>query len=229
MKKIAGYIFILAVAVVFAAYPLQSASAQSGEYYSGPYQTGGYFGIWGGYTIAPDLTYEYCDDWDCDEYDLNIDIDETAVFGAKLGFSPPQFRVLALELEYLYLNPDMTYYDETVGDIEFNNFMFNIIWKIPFGVVHPYGGGGIGFSHHEMSAEDGEWISRGDDTGYAWQLMAGVEFDLAYNLSLDLGYRYFVTEMELDDDDDDYDHDHEDSRDIEFSTSMVTLGFKFRF
>ncbi len=84
MKKIAGYIFILAVAVVFAAYPLQSASAQSGEYYSGPYQTGGYFGIWGGYTIAPDLTYEYCDDWDCDEYDLNIDIDETAVFGAKL-------------------------------------------------------------------------------------------------------------------------------------------------
>jgi spermidine/putrescine-binding protein len=43
MKKVANYLFIFTVAILFAVCPLKSASAQVGVY----------IGIWGGYTIRP--------------------------------------------------------------------------------------------------------------------------------------------------------------------------------
>jgi opacity protein-like surface antigen len=209
---------------LFAVYPFKSASAQEGGYPAG-YKTGGYIGLWGGFTLAPDLSSGSCDDWDCYKDDFYLDIDETPVFGVKIGFNHPRARALELEFEYSYLNPDITDYNTTVGDIKFNNFMFNIIAKIPAGVIHPYWGAGIGFSQHEISAKDIALIRGKNDTSFAWQLLTGLEIDLANNLALDIGYRYFVTQLEFNDTED----EHGNHSDVDFSTSMVTFGLKFLF
>jgi opacity protein-like surface antigen len=230
MKKAGNYISIFLLAILLSACPLKSASAHGGEYHDegyrgGGYQVGGYFSIWGGYTIAPDLSSGYYDDGDYYKSDINLDIDETSVFGAKLGFSHPMLRALAFELEYSYLNPDITDYSTVAGDIKFNNFMFNIIARIPVGVIHPYWGAGFGFSHYDISAKD-EGSGTENNTSYAWQLLTGLEIDLTPNLAVDVGYRYFVTELKFEN----YiNSEYKNSTDVDFTTSMITLGVKFRF
>jgi len=220
MNRKIHYIVILVVAVFLSAYPLTSARAQ---YEGSPYQVGGYFGIWGAYTIDPDLSEDFCDDWDCSSHDLHLDIDESAVLGAKIGYNHPLMRALGLELEYGYMKPDVTYRNTTVGDVTFNNFMFNVYAKIPVGIIHPYWGGGIGFCNYEFSFKNSEGIGEKDETAYAWQFLTGLEIDLAPNLSVDLGYRYFATELEFENETGD------EEEDIDFTTSMVSLGLKFRF
>jgi opacity protein-like surface antigen len=233
MKKSA--IIIFSLAVLFTVYPLQSASAQ----------TGGYIGIWGGYTINPYAgsgDYEYNhhdDDWDY-HHDYELDIEETFALGAKAGFVHPLLKYLAFEFEYSYLNPDIdrsiidrysSDYVAIEGDIKLNNFMFNVIGKYPRGPIHPYIGVGMGLSYADVTAKatDGSAssVSVGDNyTTFAWQVLTGVEIDLANNLALDIGYRYFVTQLEFNDN---IEFDHDTSRDIDFETSIVTLGLKFLF
>jgi opacity protein-like surface antigen len=36
-----------------------------------------------------------------------------------------------------------------------------------------------------------------DHTSFSWQLLTGVEIDITNNLSVDIGYRYFATEIEF--------------------------------
>jgi len=224
MKKLANYLFVLTLVVLFAVCPLNSASAQ----------TGAYFGIWGGYTISPDADYK---NKEVSELDGNLDVQETGVFGVKFGFTPPQAKFLAFEFEFSYLNPDIDrsiLFKDAVGDYialdnadaEMANFMFNIIGKYPDGKFHPYLGAGIGFSSVDVSGRfvaniDGvDVLSESDsdsDTSFAWQLLAGLEIDFTNNLSLDVGYRYFVTEPEF------------ETAEIDFSTSMITAGLKFKF
>ena len=225
MKKAANYIFIFTLAILFAVYPFQSASAQVEGNQEG-YQIGGYLGIWGGYTINPDVNSGYYDDWHYYEEDLRLDIDETSVFGAKVGYNHPLLRALELELEYSYLNPDITDHNTVVGDIKFNNFMFNIIAKIPRGIIHPYWGAGFGLSHYEMSVKATEVIDGKDDTSFAWQLLTGVEIDLSSHLVMDIGYRYFVTELKFEND---IEAEDKNYKDVDFTTSMITLGLKFFF
>ena len=104
--------------------------------------------------------------------------------------------------------------------------MFNIIAKIPRGIIHPYWGAGFGFSHYEMSVKATEVIGEKDDTSFAWQLLTGVEIDLTSNLVMDIGYRYFVTELKFENNIEAEDKNYED---VDFTTSMITLGLKFFF
>lgn len=239
MKKSAHYILLFSLAVLLTVWPLKSAFAQ----------TGGYVGIWGGYTINPfagsgDYDYEYDhhdDDWEWNyHYDYDLNIEETFALGAKAGFVHPLLKYLAFEFEYFYLNPDIdpsiidrygSDYVAVEGDIKMNSFMFNIIGKYSRGTIHPYIGVGLGLSSSDVSAiatDGSETIAPiGDNhTSFAWQLLTGMEIDIARNLALDIGYRYFVTEMEFNDS---MVFDYDTSRDINFETDMITLGFKFLF
>jgi opacity protein-like surface antigen len=63
-------------------------------------------------------------------------------------------------------------------------------------------------------------------TSFAWQLLTGVEFDITNNLSVDIGYRYFSTEIEFENN---TVIDFENDSKIDFTTSMITLGLKFLF
>lgn len=207
MKKIANYIFVFTLAVLFALYPFGSASAQIGLYIGG----------WGGYTIAPDASDDNWDDY-YDDYDL--DIKETSAWGVKVGYTNPFFKHLALEAEYNYLNPDIKDSDYIDGDVKINNLMFNVIGKYPFGIIQPYVGIGLGFAYSDMSLNDIRGSDGEDYTSYAWQFLTGVEFYLTSQIAVDVGYRYYITELEFEDD---Y------AEDVTFSTSMITLGLKVFF
>jgi opacity protein-like surface antigen len=138
--------------------------------------------------------------------------------------------VIAFEFEYFYLGPDV---DRTVlgqvgpdsaaveGDVKLHNFMFNVIAKYQEGIFHPYIGAGIGCAYVDKadlsSSLGGASYAASDSnyaTAFAWQILAGVEFGIMKDLAVDLGYRYYSTKPEF------------DSTDIEFKTSMVTLGLK---
>ena len=118
------------------------------------------------------------------------------------------------------------------GDVKLNNFMFNAIAKYPLGRFHPYVGAGIGCSYSDMSATATQSgvinsASVGEDyTSFTWQLLTGVEIDIINNLSVDIGYRYFASEIEFGNN---TEIDFENSTKINFTTSMITLGLKFLF
>ena len=228
MKKVVNYLFIFTLTILFAVCPLKSASAQ----------VGGYIGIWGGYTISPDASSGNSHNWNYyNNYDL--DIQEAWVLGVKVGYTPPPLKYFSFEFEYSYLDPDINRsvlgqygsgFVAVEGDVKLNNFMFNAIAKYPQGRFHPYVGAGLGFSYTDMSAtatQSGVINSVGKDyTSFAWQLLTGVEIDIINNLSMDIGYRYFATEIELGNS---TEFDFENNTKIDFTTSMVTLGLKFRF
>jgi opacity protein-like surface antigen len=229
-RSLVVFVFVIAVSV----FPSNTASAQSGMY----------VGVFGGYTFSPDASWE-------DYYSsIDLNVQETGVFGVKFGFNPPPIKFFSIEFEYSYLNPDMdrtvfatagSDYDAIEGNAKIHNFMFNAILKYPEGKIHPYLGLGIGASYFDFSVTATSRLNgvsynarrSYDDTVFAWQVLAGVDIELTNNLSLDIGGRYFDTESLNDsyDDDyyDDYDYDHYDGPTLNYRTFMVTLGLKFRF
>jgi opacity protein-like surface antigen len=230
MKKVATYLFIFTLAILFTVCPLKSASAQ----------VGGYIGVWGGYTISPDASSGDSHNWDYYN-NYNLDIQEAWVLGVKVGYTPPELRYFSFEFEYSYLNPDInrsvlgqnrTGFVAVDGDVKLNNFMFNAIVKYPLRRFHPYVGAGIGCSYSDMSAtaiQSGVINSTSvgkDYTSFAWQLLTGVEIDIINNLSMDIGYRYFASEIEFGNN---TEFDFENNTKIDFTTSMITFGLKFLF
>ena len=233
MKKVANYLFIFTLAILFAVCPLKSASAQ----------VGGYIGIWGGYTISPDASSVDSHDWDYYYNSYDLDIKEAWVLGVKVGYTPPPLKYFSFEFEYSYLNPDINrsvldrYGSDFVaveGDVKLNNFMFNAIIKYPLGRFHPYFGAGLGFSYTDVSATATQSLNSvissasvgRNYTSFAWQLLTGVEFDITNNLSVDIGYRYFATEIEFENA---TEIEFKNDTKIDFTTSMITLGLKLLF
>jgi len=231
MKKVARIFAVFVFVIVFSTFPFNSASAQ----------TGLYVGVFGGYAFSPDasLSYSYYDYYYHNYYnrEYDVDVQDSAVFGFKFGYTPPRLKFLSLEFEYSHLNPDvdktaLPYADPsfaiTEGDVKLNNFMFNVIAKYPEGKIHPYIGLGLGFSYIDWSLSTSSPVHSisNDDTVFAWQMLAGVEIDLTKNFALDIGYRFFATESGSDNYYDDY-YDYDTH--LEYRTSMVTLGLKYKF
>jgi len=236
MKKIFGPAVVLFLSIFLALAPIKSSVAAE----TGPL----YVGVLGGHTFGSDLEY---DETSYPSYDL--DIQDTWMLGAKVGYTMPFAKFFAVEFEYLYFGPDV---DRTIlrssgsdftaigGDLKAHNFMFNFIAKYPKGRIHPFVGGGFGFSYVDFSGTKEErnaghtstYSISGDDTAFAMQIFTGVNFEINKNFSIDLTYRYFITSS-LDYEDDDYDdhhhHDHYYDNGIEVKSSMVTIGLNYHF
>lgn len=81
-------------------------------------------------------------------------------------------------------------------DIDHSTFsvMANVWYDIDVGSISPYIGGGIGWAETEL---DGRYLGGVtgpfdfSDSGFAWQLGAGINFDVSPNVKLGVGYRYF--------------------------------------
>jgi opacity protein-like surface antigen len=69
--------------------------------------------------------------------------------------------------------------------------------------LSPFLGAGVGFADNRLSGFTGQGLAyadypsvdpvryaNGSKTGFAWALMAGVDYDISANLRLELGYRY---------------------------------------
>jgi opacity protein-like surface antigen len=83
------------------------------------------------------------------------------------------------------------------GDIKTLSAMINGFYDIPLGVpVTPYVGGGVGVARIELDniVIRGVSIAGSNDTVFAYQLGAGIGYDIIESITVDIGYRYFRTD-----------------------------------
>jgi opacity protein-like surface antigen len=182
-----------------------------------------YFGVFGGYVAPQDMT------WTSKVTGVSADLalDSSGMMGLKMGYILPQARALAFELEWNYMF-NQTIPSQVVsgvresGEVALNNFLVNVILRYPEGKIHPYVGGGIGASSMYLQNTEsigGRVVNVADETatGFAWQFLAGVNVDLAPNLSADLTYRYFGTNPGF------------SLIDVDYRTQAITFGINFHF
>jgi len=128
--------------------------------------------------------------------------------------------MLAVELEYSYLAEQDFDEPGVDGNVSAHNFMANLLLRYPEGKIHPFVGVGLGLSQGtvEVNSIDSEAIDYDDDdTAFASQFIAGVNFEIAPNLSADLAYRYFYSEYEF------------DGADTEAGSHIFQVGLNFHF
>ena len=203
---------------------LAAVLALSGAAYAQPYRSMSpfYVGIFGGYVAPEDMT------WTSGVTGASADLalDESGMIGVKFGYILPQARALAIEVEWNYMfeqdiPPQVIGGVRESGDVALSNFLVNLILRYPEGKVHPYIGAGIGASSMNIrnteSVGGTVFVAEETETGFAWQFLAGVNVELAPNLSADLAYRYFGTNPDF------------AVIDVDYRTHAVTFGLNFHF
>jgi len=122
--------------------------------------------------------------------------DSGITFGGAFGYDfGNDFRI---EEEITYRNNDVDPFNLPVGlTIKNTNlsFMTNGYFDIDLGIpLKPYLGAGIGFSSIEREVTSPSFGTAKDkDTVLAYQLMAGLGFEINPMITITAGYRYFVT------------------------------------
>jgi opacity protein-like surface antigen len=199
--------------------------AMAGAGYAQSYPPAGplYFGVFGGYVAPQNMNWSS----KVTGASADLSLDGSGIAGLKLGYILPQARALAFELEWNYMfqqniPSQVVSGVRESGNVALNNFLANLILRYPEGKVHPYIGGGIGGS--AMNIQNTESIGNttvnvANETAsaFAWQLLAGVNFELAPNLSADLGYKYFGTNPGF------------TAINVNYRAQAVTFGLNFHF
>ena len=181
-----------------------------------------YFGIFGGYTIPQNMTWHSKTSGDT----LDLNVDNAAMLGFKLGYILPQASMLAFELEFTHIidhnyGPAGTSRVTEAGDVYLHNLFFNLLLRYPQGRIHPYVGAGIGSTFFNVTnIETFQGISRLERVNawtLGWQFLAGVNYEIVRDISADLTYRYFGTDPHL------------TVVDAEYRTSVISAGINFHF
>lgn len=92
-------------------------------------------------------------------------------------------------------SPPVTATSALDGDADALFVLANLWFDLPMSdVVRPYAGGGVGMGRLSLDLDTTAGTSFIDDSdwAFAYQLGAGIAFDLSANFALDIGYRYKV-------------------------------------
>lgn len=105
------------------------------------------------------------------------------------------------------------------GDVTAMSIMANAWFEfMGGGAISPFIGAGIGWGKVDMEASD----LSADDSGLAWQIGAGIGFDISDTTQVRLEYRYFTVEdIDLQVDGDSLDYDYE--------ANSIIVGLKMSF
>jgi opacity protein-like surface antigen len=204
MKKVFSCILVLVLSgmLFFISVPAATAAEK------GPF----YVGLYGGWVMPQDLSPEDGND---------IPLKDSWALGVKGGYIIPTMKWLAVELDYTYLaDQDI---DQSGVDGKFNasNLMVNFIARYPEGKYHPYLGVGIGWSWGSFKGSEPGFTVDESDNAFAWQLMAGVNFEITPQWSADLGYRYFSSQYTINSGGDDVD--------MTSKNHMILIGVNYHF
>jgi opacity protein-like surface antigen len=170
---------------------------------------------------------KFGEDWDDDfltkcgehcekEWEGSAEADNGLRIGGAVGFLFSE--ILAIEGELSYMNQDFDefeaheikkeepyeYVGEFDGDVSIFTGMINLIAGVPVGgAFRPYVGAGLGFAHVSLDG-DSELISLDDDdTSFAAQAFAGIDFGLTENIGLGIRGRILhINDLEFEDDED---------------------------
>ena len=201
MKRIYGAILVFCLATFLLFTSVSTAPAKE----AGPL----YIGVFGGYVKPNDLEVENSAD---------VSLKDGWAIGAKAGYIFPQVKWLAAELEYFYLAKQDIDQSGTDGDFSAHNIMANLLVRYPEGPIHPFVGVGIGWSWATFK-ENSPGVSIDEtDNGFAWQILAGVNFQVTPNWSADLAYRYFSSEYR-----------NVGSLDLTSKNHMILFGVNYHF
>jgi opacity protein-like surface antigen len=167
------------------------------------------------------------------------DLENGYLVGAKIGYLWPG-KMFGLEVEYNYIDGTngksqyaYTYAGTPLsleGDITINAWFLNFLLRYPDGNFHPYLGVGAGWLWFDCenirgSADLGgglnvrtERINESDNC-VVYQVLLGLEVDIAPDTSLLLGYKYLQSEPEL----------SQLGAEIKYRANIVTLGLNYMF
>ncbi len=121
-------------------------------------------------------------------------------FGSRWGILSPR-----LEIEAGYQNSEVDTFNEdggagaaaSTGDIDAFYWFTNLLLDIPVGGwgLTPFIGGGIGFAsvradNLNFPVAAGTTAVDDEDTTFAWNLTAGLSYDVTRNVTFDVAYRF---------------------------------------
>jgi len=218
------YVIAIAAFIAFSIPVLGFAAERPGPYFSGFLGT----------SFARDTTVS--------GYDINTPFSDQVTFDPGVyvgGTGGYDFGFLRLEGELSYRNAGIDTVTESSGN-RFRNVdgdlgvfatMFNVFFDLQnTSRVTPYLGGGIGFANLHLSETTGFNSSgtygilydESDDTVFAGQVGAGMDIAINNRFSLDVGYRYFITDKAK------LDGDFVTSE-LRFESHNAMVGFKMKF
>jgi len=130
------------------------------------------------------------------------DDNDVFTYGGAIGVAiPRELGTLRIEFEGRARNEfqgvtdsflpglPMVFYDVNVSDGW--STMFNAWFDVPVrDRLAVYGGGGLGMGGYNMSVNDTVVAGSGTTADFAWQLGAGVVYEINDRIELDFGYRY---------------------------------------
>ncbi|MGD0278376.1 MAG: outer membrane beta-barrel protein [Smithella sp.] len=203
--------------------------------------TGFYIGVSGGYVIPQTMTIS--DPNNGTAYSNSI-LENGFLVGITAGWITPfTQRIMTLEMEYNYIfrtdfdNDKAVYlsgkgYGTQDGSIRINALLLNLKARYPKGRFHPYAGFGLGYAYSQVGdLTEREYngsvmdIVPGESGGaFCWQILTGLDFDITTNFSAGIGYKYFATKPTI--------GSASTSgiyADIDYRTSIITLGLTFAF
>jgi len=204
--------------------------------------TGFYVGIAGGYVIPQTMEISNIDN---SSGKSDITLNNGYLLSIKTGWNTPFTRnIMAMEVEYNYINNDFDNskivpspvdgYPATLdANMSIHAVLFNMKARYPEGPIHPYAGFGLGWAFASVGditdrAYDGSgtFILSGESgSGFCWQFLAGVDIDIAPNMSLGIGYKYFAAYPNVGEK---YSYDGYYA-DLDYRASIITAGLTFTF
>jgi len=199
---------------------------------------GPYFSLFLGTSFARDTTVDVIDYAPPgSSFRDQVSFDPGIYTGGTGGYD---FGFMRLEGELSYRNAnidsvsssDGQFYRNLDGELGAFAGMFNVYFDMhnPSRVT-PYLGGGIGFASLYLSDTYGygnisgysRLYDQSNDTVAAYQVGAGMDVAINSRYSLDIGYRYFITDKGK------LDSDFATTNELRLESHNVLVGFKFKF
>lgn len=129
---------------------------------------------------------------------IDADLDTGYVVGGALGYEMPVMGGLRFEIEGAYRSNDVNSVkvngrgNKTDGQLSAWSVMFNVAKDIPItDRLSLYAGGGIGVAGIDSDFGYGKNRVNSTDTVFAWQVFAGVSYEVMANFELYTEYRFF--------------------------------------
>lgn len=173
------------------------------------YAGGPYFAARAGFNWNDDITVDADGDAVADDVaDFDGGFNASLAFGTSFG----RWGMLSprIEAELGYLANDVDTFDDitvagpvaTDGELNANYGLVNLLLDIPLGWgFTPFIGAGAGYANVEANIDlvtgaVGPVVA--DDTTFAWNVTAGLSYDISRNITLELAYRYLqFTDVEF--------------------------------
>jgi len=206
-----------------------------------PARPGPYVSGFVGASVAMDTDVPSSDFITNESFNDRVEFDPNISIGGTGGYD---FGIVRLEGELSYKHAGIRSIVDQADGFRFRNVDGDLgalaLMANAFVDLHndtrftPYAGGGIGFAFLHLSdtlgidtrggtASDLLLFGAGDDSVFAYQIGAGVGIALNRQFTLDLGYRYFVTDRA------NFDSDVLTTSSFKFESHNATIGFRMKF